>query len=792
MQASRGAALRFAFVAASLMVIALFAPRAGAQDLPASVGGGQKTVSSEPGASSPPNEAWPRQLTVDGKAISVYQPQVETWQGNQLTGRAAVSIQDPASPTPIFGVAWLSARTDVDKESHTVLLEDMKVTKVNFPSKPDMAATYQAMLAKALPEKSKTVSLDRIQASLAVTKAESSTQKLPLKNDPPRIIYSSQTAVLVLVDDKPVLRKVDGSNLMRVINTRALMLFDPNAARYYLFFMDHWLEATDIHGAWSVSTMPPAELNTIKANLADQHAVDLLDDPSPELKQEMEAGVQPVVYVSTTPAELIQTTGELQFSSIDGTQLLWVTNTDDDILYDTAGQRYYVRLSGRWFRSTVLTGPWEYVAGDKLPPDFAKVPVNHPKGEILEAVANTPQARQAVIANSIPQTATIKRADTTISPTYDGQPKLEPIADTPMHYAVNTATPVIQVADNSYYAIENGVWFTAAAAAGPWVVATTVPPVIYSIPPANPLYYVTYAQIYGFTPDYVYCGYTPGYFGTCVAPYGCLVYGTGWNYRPWIGNYWYGRPWSYGYAASVHWSPATGWGLGYAARVGGPWWDPAGWGGYHEGVWRSGWAGGYSSAYGARYANVHGTRVNVSGFNAYNRWGAHAVDVHHTSINTANVNRTNINNTNINRTNINNTNINRTNVNNANVNRTNVNNTNINRTSVNSRQLNNVYAGADGSVYRRSSTGWERNEGGNWRAYNGAEARTTTAGGFAGERQSASAANLNRSSYQNTNFDSLNRDFESRRTGEMNYSNFHSSGGFGGYRGFSGGGRGRR
>ena len=40
--------------------------------------------------------------------------------------------------------------------------------------------------------------------------------------------------------------------------------------------------------------------------------------------------------------------------------------------------------------------------------------------------------------------------------------------------------------------------------------------------------------------------------------------------------------------------------------------------------------------------------------------------------------------------------------------------------------------------------------------------------------------------------DSLNRQFDSRRSGEMNYSNFHSSGGFGGYRSFGGGGRGRR
>ncbi len=154
-----------------------------------------------------------------------------------------------------------------------------------------------------------------------------------------------------------------------------------------------------------------------------------------------------------------------------------------------------------------------------------------------------------------------------------------------------------------------------------------------------------------------------------------------------------------------------------------------------------GWVGGYGSAYGARYTNVHGSRVSVSNYNAYNRWGAHAVDVHHTSVNAAG----------------------------------------INRTTYSARHLNNVYAGADGSVYRRSSAGWERNEGGAWKSY----------GGFAAGR-TATVGAVSRTNVESRNFEHLNSDFESRRVGEMNYSNFHSSGGFGGYRSFGGGFRGGR
>ena len=70
-----------------------------------------------------------------------------------------------------------------------------------------------------------------------------------------------------------------------------------------------------------------------------------------------------------------------------------------------------------------------------------------------------------------------------------------------MTYAVNTTTPVIYVPGNTYYAVNNGVWFMSANATGPWAVATTVPPVIYTIPPSSPLHYVTYVQVYGYTPE---------------------------------------------------------------------------------------------------------------------------------------------------------------------------------------------------------------------------------------------------------------------------------------------------
>ena len=112
---------------------------------------------------------------------------------------------------------------------------------------------------------------------------------------------------------------------------------------------------------------------------------------------------------------------------------------------------------------------------------------------------------------------------------------------------------------------------------GPWVVATDVPPVIYTIPPSSPLHYLTYVQVYGANPDVVYEGYTPGYMGTEVADDGTVVYGTGYDYNPWIGTAWYGPPVTWGWGFDDCWTPWWGW--GFDCGFGWGWGWGWGWGG---------------------------------------------------------------------------------------------------------------------------------------------------------------------------------------------------------------------
>ena len=70
----------------------------------------------------------------------------------------------------------------------------------------------------------------------------------------------------------------------------------------------------------------------------------------------------------------------------------------------------YELVTGRWFRADSPAGPWAFVPGKDLPPDFAKIPDQSPKENVKASVPGTPQAQEAVIANSLPETAAIKRA----------------------------------------------------------------------------------------------------------------------------------------------------------------------------------------------------------------------------------------------------------------------------------------------------------------------------------------------------------------------------------------------
>jgi hypothetical protein len=127
---------------------------------------------------------------------------------------------------------------------------------------------------------------------------------------------------------------------------------------------------------------------------------------------------------------------------------------------------------------------------------------------------------------------------------YTGAPQFAPIEGTTLQYATNTPDKVIQVGD-VYYLCLQGVWFMSTSPLGPWTTASSVPQVIYTIPPSSPVYNVTYVTQVTTSSGYVQSSYTAGYLGAFVmgAAVGAIVCsGSGYYYPPYIGYPPYGYP----------------------------------------------------------------------------------------------------------------------------------------------------------------------------------------------------------------------------------------------------------
>jgi len=550
------------------------------------------------------NGDWPREIDTDSVHLVIYQPQVDSWKDNRIEARSAVIVTRKEDPAAIFGTVSIHARTEIDKETRMVAFEDITIKDAHFPTASSLQPTLLKAVRESVPAWPRTVSLDRLLADLAIAEAETKAESIQLKNDPPKIVFGKAPTALILIDGEPVYRPVEGTRYTRVANTPALLLFDSSAGTFYLDGGRWWMTASSLNGPWTAASNPPQDLDGIKQQLTKD--------------EEQEPGAQPAaapaenppaVYVSTVPAELLVTRGEPAYAPIPKTDLLYVTNSDNDIFMDTKGQQYYTLLAGRWFRAKSLAGPWDWVPGAQLPRDFTRISAESPKGHVLSSIPGTEQAREAVIENQIPQTATVRRSEAKLEVHYSGDPQFRPIAGTSMEYAVNTSFEVIH-AEGRYYAVQHGIWFTADSPLGPWTVADMIPSVIYTIPPDCPLYHVRYVRVYQATPEFVYMGYTPGYMGAFVAD-GVVVFGTGWWYPGIVcGDFWCGWPWT--------------WGLGFEFSYwGGGWfWHPVGyywW--YHSTP--------FTHRIFSEHWNLHwGTpnrpwiRGNV---NAYSHWGGNAV-----------------------------------------------------------------------------------------------------------------------------------------------------------------------
>ena len=650
-------------------------------------------------AQEPAELGWPREITVAEGSIVIYQPQPESLDGNALSARAAVSVTRTGSTTPSFGVVWLTTRVDTDLDARTVTVVDVNVDRVRFSDATDEQQTaFAELLQREIPEWELTLSLDRLLTSLEAAELERRSDE-NLLSTPPEIIWATEPTVLVSIDGEPRMVPVEGSDVLRVVNTPFTLIRTANDGPFYLHAGKvTWYTVSDLDGDWQETTDVPIAVALLAPPPPEA------EEPEPDAAEPPEQGPAPKIMVAMEPTELIVTLGEPEYAPIDGTDLLYMTNTESDVLMEIGSQRFHLILSGRWFAADALTGPWTPVHPDDLPATFADIPVASEMGHLLMSVPGTDAANEAVIESQIPQTAAIQRSEARLDVTYDGEPQFEEIEGTDMRYAINTEYSVIEI-DGRFYACHEAVWFESDSAVGPWSVANSVPDDVYTMPPSSPVYNVKYVYIYETTPEIVYVGYYPGYTYSYVYG-GTIVYGTGYYYTPWYGAYYYPRPVTWGF--HVRYNPWYGWGYGFSYSNGpftfsigfggypGGWWGPGRYRGYAYGYHR-GWHDGYrrGAAVGYRAGLRAGDR---NGRDIYRRPGNADRVANRPSVDPSR------------------------------------------RPSVAAGRENNVYADRNGNVARRTNEGWQSRGSGGWQPSieggGGGAAANRPSGGAAANRPS--------------------------------------------------------
>lgn len=792
---------RIALVTAIALLAQPIAPVAAGRDGQA---GSQKpaAATAAPAAQPVSDIGWPRAYqSAAGLRFTIYQPQVAEWPNQKhMTAYAAVSVEKPGEQKPALGTVKIEADTKVALDVRMVSFSDFTLTESNFPTlrKEEVRDVVDEIVA-SIPKDDRVIALDRLLAH--VDKSQIAPKNVEgVKAEPPVIFYSAAPAVLVNIDGDPIWSPIKENDLKFAVNTNWDLFSHEPTKTFYLLHQGSWLTAADLKGAWTPAKTLPESFKKLPN-----------DDNWKETRaavpgKKLDAKKAPKVFVSTTPAELILLTGQPNYLVVDGTNLLWVTNTESDVFrMGRTGAVYYL-VSGRWFSAPDFTGPWTF-ATPKMPEDFQKIPLEHPRSRVLASVPGTQEAAEAVLLAQVPQTARVNKKEIKAPEVkYQGDPKFEPIEKTKVEHAVNTDKDIIKFGD-LYYLCFQGVWFMSKSPTGPWEVCESVPKEIYEIPASSPAHNVTYVTVVEDDDDeWVTFAAVAGYTGLMIA-WGCAVWGTGWYYPPYYGwggyyPYYYPRYPSYGYGA--WYNPWTG-GYGRTAVAYGPYggagvtarYNPTT-GTYARGAAAWGPYGGraYGEAYNPRTGTYAQTR---QGSNVYGSWGSTSVQRGDNWAQTTRVTNDRTGNT-------------------TRVTQGSGGGTSVSRNpagpggggTVARTGSGDVYAGRDGNVYRNTGDGWQKYDNGSWGSVNtpeptaGTRDRATTGTGTAAgtrDRATAGTTATTRPADRGT-MDQLNRDASARTSGTQRTSSYGTarSGGFsnrsaGSYRGGGGaraGGGGRR
>ncbi|MFZ0312172.1 MAG: hypothetical protein WAL85_05650 [Candidatus Korobacteraceae bacterium] len=296
----------------------------------------------------------------------------------------------------------------------------------------------------------------------------------------PMVYYSATPAEIVVFGGRPQWTPIPGTQLSYASNTDSTVFkYTPTGAFYYLTSGRWFTTTTPLLGGWTFATytLPPDFAQIPASNPAGKVLASVPGTPEAEdavLIAQVPTAV--TVNAAQAPSEVkVSYVGAPQFAPIEGTTLLYATNTPNKVIQ--VGNEYYLCYQGVWFVSFSAQGPWQ--TAQTVPQVIYTIPPSSP-------VYNVTYVTQVV--------ATDGYVTASYTAGYMGM------------FVAGAAVGAIVTCGTGYY----------------------YPPYVYGG------FYYPYAATYGYHTYNPYTG-AYGYGGAAYGPYGSAHWGT--SYNPNTGTY---------------------------------------------------------------------------------------------------------------------------------------------------------------------------------------------------------------------------------------------------------------
>ena len=226
--------------------------------------------------------------------------------------------------------------------------------------------------------------------------------------------------------------------------------------------------------------LPPGRTTTLSL----ERMLAYVDPAQQQVQRAVEVNIDPPkIFHSGTPAILVMFMGEPEFKPVEKgrTDLMFAINTNWDVFYDTALQRYYLLNDGSWLNAADVKGPW--TPAPSLTTLLQSLPKQENWADVNKAIPGKP-------AKNAPMTfVSTEPAEMILT---DGDPGFSPIPETKLMRVTNSESPLfLTPADKQFYFLAAGRWFRAGNLDGPWTSASKdLPDDFAKIPDGNPAAYV--------------------------------------------------------------------------------------------------------------------------------------------------------------------------------------------------------------------------------------------------------------------------------------------------------------